>query len=118
MGGKCWCRAWCSGYSEVFLGEFHKLCSVGGSVIRGVVRLVEDSVTSTFEFARRAIFEPNIPACGSKTEEDTRSGVRGIQFGASYPGLFHSDVTVENSDVGEVWSVGGVGLEGSDVTRE
>ena len=44
--------------------------------------------------------------------------MRGIQFGASYPGLFHSDVTAENSDLEKVWSAGGVGLEESDVTGE
>ena len=58
--------------------------------------LVKDCGAGTFEFPRCAILKPNVPGSGRKTEENTGSGMGGIQFGSVYMRLFHCNVTAKN----------------------
>ena len=93
----CWFR--CGGNGEVLLRKLHKLGGIWGPVVGGVVSLIENGMACAFQFARSAVFEPDIPVGCGETQEDTGGGVVHVQFGATDAGLLHGHVAAENSDM-------------------
>ena len=76
----------------MFLSQFHQLFSVGGSIIRTIVCLIEDNVACIFELPSCTIFKPYIPVGCCETEENARGSMVLIQLGAAYTWLLDRDM--------------------------
>ena len=112
-----WSR--CSRYgSEILLGEFHELFGVGGPVIGRIVRLIKNDTTSCFDLPSGGVLKFDDAVGRSITKECAGGGVFRVDFVASNPRLFYSNVAAENTEVCEVRYPASESLKWCDSARK
>ena len=117
MDGLRWSR--CSIYGrESGLSKFHELFCVWGTFFRGVVRLVEDDMAGGFDLSSGGVLKFDDAVGRSITKECAGGGVFRVDFVASNPRLFYSNVAAENTEVCEVRYPASESLKWCDSARK